>query len=790
MVSTDTQVAVIGGGVVGCAVAHALARRGVQALLLEAERGLALGASGANSGILHTGFDATPGELETRLILRSAALRDELLHELGVSVWRCGAQLAPSGPEERAAVARLAHNARANRVEVDLHDDGSLSVAGEAVTDPVAFVHALARGAQVGGASIRLGARVDRLAPAAGGELTLELAGGEQLRVCAAVNCAGLHADEIAHMAGEEIVSVYPRKGEFLVFGASHEQPLERILLPVPSAVGKGVLVFPTLDRRAVIAGPTAREREDKRDWSVEADAAELILPGATRMYPALQGLAPIGAYAGLRPAGRNAQLRDPALAHALRLDPRRRDPLNRAVGRAGDRRARRRHARRGGCDLARPHACSVAVGVRFRARGERVVGARRAPQPHLGHAMSSGLLLGIDEGTTAVKAALFDCELRAVAESRRAVPIAHPQPGWVEQDPELILHAIVDAVAEVLERANGREVLAAGLDHQGESVLAWDADTTRALTPVIVWQDKRQQSLLAEIHAPDVERSGLPLDPYFSAGKLAWLLANDAAVQSARDRGALRLGTVDAFLTDRLGGRFATDLSTASRTQLLALGGTRLGRSAAGGVRPATRVAARPRPHVWPARGAATRPLGGGAAAGRAARRPASRARRHRRGPPGRAEGDLRDRRVRARAHLRADARERPAADRRVGRAGPAGRRRGLLRARRGCVRRGLAAGLAGRGARPRARRPRARSGGGHRARQLRRDDAAGARRSWRTLVASGRAWRDRGAASGGQRGARWTRCAGGDRVARSGHRRGDRRSSLPSTACAWTAA
>ncbi len=187
---------------------------------------------------------------------------------------------------------------------------------------------------------------------------------------------------------------------------------------------------------------------------------------------------------------------------------------------------------------------------------------------------MSSGLLLGIDEGTTAVKAALFDCELRAVAESRRAVPIAHPQPGWVEQDPELILSAVVDAVAEVLEHARGRAVLAAGLDHQGESVLAWDADSGRALTPVIVWQDKRQQSLLAQMHAPAVERSGLPLDPYFSAGKLAWLLANDAAVQSARDRGMLRLGTVDAFLTDRLGGRFATDLSTASRTQLLALGG------------------------------------------------------------------------------------------------------------------------------------------------------------------------------------------------------------------------
>src|SRR5271167_670619 len=110
--AVDTQVAVIGGGVVGCAVAHALARRGVQAVLLEAEMGLALGASGANSGILHTGFDSAPGELETRLILRSAALRDELLDELGVSVWRCGARLTPSDEDERAAVARLAENAR------------------------------------------------------------------------------------------------------------------------------------------------------------------------------------------------------------------------------------------------------------------------------------------------------------------------------------------------------------------------------------------------------------------------------------------------------------------------------------------------------------------------------------------------------------------------------------------------------------------------------------------------------------------------------------------------------
>jgi glycerol kinase len=187
---------------------------------------------------------------------------------------------------------------------------------------------------------------------------------------------------------------------------------------------------------------------------------------------------------------------------------------------------------------------------------------------------LSSPLLLGIDEGTTAVKASLFDEDLQPLAEARRPVAVAHPAPGLVEQDPELILEAVVDAVAELLEAAAGREVRAAGVAHQGESVLAWDARSGEALTPVIVWQDKRQEALLAEIDPAAVASSGLPLDPYFSAGKLAWLLDRDAGVARARDAGSLRLGTVDAFLTDRLGGRFATDLSTASRTQLLALGG------------------------------------------------------------------------------------------------------------------------------------------------------------------------------------------------------------------------
>jgi glycerol kinase len=187
---------------------------------------------------------------------------------------------------------------------------------------------------------------------------------------------------------------------------------------------------------------------------------------------------------------------------------------------------------------------------------------------------MSEAILIGIDEGTTAVKVGSFDLQLRPLAQARREIATSHPAPGLVEQDPEEILEAVVDAVAEVLAATPERTVLGAGLAHQGESVLAWEADSGRALSPVIVWKDKRQEQLLARLDPGAVTRSGLPLDPYFSAGKLAWLIENDPYVSMAGEVGTLRLGTVDAFLSDRLGARFATDLSTASRTQLLALGG------------------------------------------------------------------------------------------------------------------------------------------------------------------------------------------------------------------------
>ncbi|MGZ6643294.1 MAG: NAD(P)/FAD-dependent oxidoreductase [Solirubrobacteraceae bacterium] len=287
----SSTVAVIGGGVVGAATACALARRGADVVLLEAADDLAFGASGTNSGILHSGFDSHPGALETQLILRGAALRDEVLGALGVERLRCGARVVPRSGDERDAVRALAENAARNGVPARLGDDGVLHVPGEHVCDPVAVVRALAGAAETLGARVRTGARVEAI------EDDVVHAGGTPLRCVGIVNCAGLHADEVARLAGDDSFAIYPRKGEFLVF----DRHCADIGLPVPRPRTKGVLVFPTLDSRTVV-GPTAVDGEDKHDWSVRPEAREALLARA-----AAEGLGePVAAYAGLRPAGRD----------------------------------------------------------------------------------------------------------------------------------------------------------------------------------------------------------------------------------------------------------------------------------------------------------------------------------------------------------------------------------------------------------------------------------------------------------------------------------------------------
>ena len=299
----DFDVAVVGAGVVGCAAALALARRDVRVVLLEAEPEPGLAASGTNSGILHTGFDSPPGEAETELILRSARLRDDVLDALEVPILRCGALLRARDEAQSDAVRALAENAARNGVEARPRDGAELEVPGEAVTDPVAYTLALAAAAQRQGAELRTDFRVARIEGEAEG-LALESAGGARVRCKLALNCAGLHADEVARLAGDDSFEIYPRKGEFLVFDPPEGERLERILLPVPTKRTKGVLVFPTLDGK-VVAGPTAVDEEDKHDWSVRPEARDEIMPAAIPMWPPLEGAEQVGAYAGLRPAGR-----------------------------------------------------------------------------------------------------------------------------------------------------------------------------------------------------------------------------------------------------------------------------------------------------------------------------------------------------------------------------------------------------------------------------------------------------------------------------------------------------
>ena len=188
-------------------------------------------------------------------------------------------------------------------------------------------------------------------------------------------------------------------------------------------------------------------------------------------------------------------------------------------------------------------------------------------------------VIVGIDQGTTGTTVVAYDHMLQPLARAYREVPTRYPAPGRVEQDPEGVVTTVVEAVGEILEIIGGPgQVVAAGLDNQGESVVAWDAVTGEPLSPILVWSDERGREIVEALsaagHAERVRSlTGLQLDPYFSAAKLRWLLDNVPAVRAAADRGTLRFGTLDAWLGWRLGGqRHLTDHSTASRTQLMGL--------------------------------------------------------------------------------------------------------------------------------------------------------------------------------------------------------------------------
>lgn len=187
---------------------------------------------------------------------------------------------------------------------------------------------------------------------------------------------------------------------------------------------------------------------------------------------------------------------------------------------------------------------------------------------------MAESAILAIDEGTTNAKAVLVSANGAILAVGAAPVAIAHPKPGWVEQDAEAIWRATLAAVADCLAAAPKVALVGLGVSNQRESVLIWDRRTGRPLGPVLSWQCRRTaaacEALRLAGHAPEVlARTGLPIDPMFPPTKIAWLLAQHGAGKTD-----VCVGTVDSWLIWNLtGGRVhATDRSNAARTQLFNL--------------------------------------------------------------------------------------------------------------------------------------------------------------------------------------------------------------------------
>jgi glycerol kinase len=191
---------------------------------------------------------------------------------------------------------------------------------------------------------------------------------------------------------------------------------------------------------------------------------------------------------------------------------------------------------------------------------------------------MAGRQILAIDQGTTSTRAIVFDDQARPLATERREFKQHYPERGWVEHDPEDIWRDTVDTAKAAMHAADSGTgtVCAIGITNQRETVVVWDRETGKPIHNAIVWQDRRTARICDRLRSDGAEagireRTGLLVDPYFSATKLGWILDNVHGARARAEAGKLGFGTVDSFLLWRLtGGRVhATDATNACRTQL-----------------------------------------------------------------------------------------------------------------------------------------------------------------------------------------------------------------------------
>lgn len=310
------DIAVIGAGLVGSAIARELGGTNHSVVLIEAKNDVGDGTSKASTSILHTGFDATPGTLESRLVRHGYKLWRDYIKETGIALDDVGAILVAWTDEEIATLPKLAEKAVANGyLETKLVNAndvyaiipklgpgalGGLVVPGESIIDSWSALIAVATDAVNRGVTLKLNSTVTGIEVEANRTILKTTSG--DISTSWAINAAGLGGDYLDSMFGYNRFVLNPRKGELLVFDKLARPMVPVIVLPVPSKVGKGVLVSPTVYGN-VMLGPTAEDLEDRSDAGTSEKGFEFLFEKGQKLMPALMEEEVTTAYAGLRAA-------------------------------------------------------------------------------------------------------------------------------------------------------------------------------------------------------------------------------------------------------------------------------------------------------------------------------------------------------------------------------------------------------------------------------------------------------------------------------------------------------
>ena len=307
------DVAVVGAGVVGCAIARELARYRLRVALVEAADDVGTGTSKANTAILHTGFDATPGTLEARLVREGQPLLARYAAEVGIPVDPIGALVVAWDDEQVAALDGVRRRAEDNgyrdtrmvpldelrRREPNLGPTalGALDVPGEGIVCKWTTTLAFATQAVENGADLHLGAQVVGV-HAVDPHRLVTTRGPLSARYL--INAAGLYSDVVDDLVGRTGLTITPRRGQLIVFDKFARPLINHILLPVPSAHTKGVLVAPTVYGN-VLLGPTAEDLDDKTDTASSRTGLNYLRDKGKVILPRLLDEEVTAVYAGLR---------------------------------------------------------------------------------------------------------------------------------------------------------------------------------------------------------------------------------------------------------------------------------------------------------------------------------------------------------------------------------------------------------------------------------------------------------------------------------------------------------